>query len=155
MKKVHVLAMAASAAALFAIPASAQNYNARPAYGTLNLNAGFSNDPRSIALQAGGSIDASRLGAGCRGYIAGPPDYRVNYRAGSFPLIFSVRADSDTTLVINGPDGRWYCNDDANGVNPAFRFASPRSGQYDVWVGTYSNSGLRPARLFISELRAQ
>jgi hypothetical protein len=70
-------------------------------------------------------------------------------------LIFSVRADSDTTLVINGPDGRWYCNDDANGVNPAFRFASPRSGQYDVWVGTYSNSGLRPARLFISELRAQ
>jgi hypothetical protein len=155
MKKLHVLVMAASAAAIFAIPAAAQNVSARPTYGTLNLNAGFSNDPRSISLQSGGQIDASRLGGECRGFIAGPPDYRVNYRAGSLPLTVSVRSDADTTLVINGPDGRWYCNDDANGTNPAFTFRSPRSGQYDVYVGTYGSSNLRPARLFVSELGAQ
>ena len=52
---------------------------------------------------------------------------RLNYRAGSYPLIISVASRSDTTLVVNGPDGSWYCDDDGGnyGLNsgPALRLA--------------------------------
>ena len=58
------------------------------------------------------------------------------------------------TLVINGPDGRWYCDDDGGnaGMNPAVRFGSPGSGQYDVWIGTYGNASNQQAQLYVSEL---
>ena len=47
-------------------------------------------------------------------------------------------SQDDTTLVINAPDGEWYCDDDGAGYpNPELTFASPMSGQYDIWVGTY------------------
>ena len=37
--------------------------------------------------------------------------------------IETTRRSSDTTLVVNGPDGRWYCDDDGgNGsLNPALQ----------------------------------
>jgi hypothetical protein len=137
-------------------PALAQDTSANPTYTTMNLQAGFPNDPRTVNVESGGNIDASHLGSGCAGFIARAPDVRVNYRAGSLPLIFSVAADADTTLVVNGPDGRWYCDDDSGeGNNPSVRFTSPGSGQYDVWIGTYGGSGLRPARLYVSEVSSQ
>ena len=56
--------------------------------------------------------------------------------------------------MINGPDGRWYCDDDGGnaGMNPAVRFGSPGSGQYDVWIGTYGNASNQQAQLYVSEL---
>lgn len=134
------------------------NYSLRPAYGTINLNAGFTPDPYVVSLDAGGSISAqSSVSSSCRGWIAQAPDVRLNYRAGDFPLYLSVSAATDTTLVVNGPDGSWYCDDDGgvNGLNPALRFGSPPSGQYDIWIGTYSSGALQPARLHISELESQ
>src|SRR5690606_4508404 len=60
--------------------------------------------------------------------------------------------DSDTTLVVNGPDGLWYCDDDSNGgLNPQVTFSSPRSGTYHIWVGTF-NGGMTSATLYISEV---
>ncbi|MET0183705.1 MAG: hypothetical protein ABW199_12555, partial [Caulobacterales bacterium] len=126
-----------------------------PAYGVLALSAGFNNDPRTVSIQAGGSYNATGLGvAGCTGFIARAPDYRVNYTAGSLPLIFSVAANSDTTLVINGPNGQWQCDDDSGnaGLNPMVRFDQPASGQYDVWVGTYASGATQASTLHISEL---
>ena len=38
--------------------------------------------------------------------------------SGNTQLVFNTYANVDTTLVINGPDGRWYCNDDFNGRDP-------------------------------------
>lgn len=137
-------------------PALAQDTSASPSYGTLNLSAGFPNDPRNVDVQAGGTLDATRVPAGdCHGFIAGPPDLRVNYQAGSLPLTFSANSDADTTLVINGPDGSWSCNDDSNGLNPRIRYDHPASGQYDVWVGTMDNGTLHAARLSVSELGGQ
>jgi hypothetical protein len=134
-------------------PALAQDVSASPSYGTINLAAGFPNDPRNVDLQAGGTLDATRVPAGdCHGFIAGPPDLRVNYQAGSGPLTFSVSSDVDTTLVISGPDDHWSCNDDSNGLNPRIRFDHPDSGQYDIWVGTMDNGTLHAARLSVSEL---
>ena len=137
---------------------SAQNITLPPTFGSTTLSAGFPDDPRSVMLTAGGTNNASTLtpatGSGaCVGSIATAPDYSVTYNnAGAYPLIFSVISMADTTLVINGPNGQWYCNDDSNGLNPAVRFDTPASGRYDIFVGTYSSTPA-PATLYISEIR--
>lgn len=149
----------AAAAALAAVAtagvAAAQNYGLQPTYGTVNLSAGFQPDPVNVDVLSGGRIDAATRFNGCRGFIAEAPDVRLNYRAGtSLPLILSVNSSADTTLVVNGPDGSWYCDDDGGntGLNPSLRFGSPQSGQYDIWIGTYGNASNQRATLSISEL---
>lgn len=146
-----------AAAAVAAVPAAAQDYNQRPTYTTLNLVSGFEPDPQTVNLQSGGSIDASTISSSCRGFIANAPDVRVNYTPGRYPLIISANSDADTTLVVNAPDGRWYCDDDSGegGLNPMVRFNNPQRGQYDIWVGTYGNARLEPATLAISEVSSQ
>ncbi|MXO72188.1 peptidase S1 [Alteraurantiacibacter buctensis] len=152
MKLVPSLLLAACSLAL-TTQAAAQDTSARPTYDTVNLSAGFPNDPYSVSLSSGGSIDASNIGSPCRGFVANAPDVRLNYDSGSLPLYIYANSDSDTTLVVNAPDGQWYCDDDSNGgLNPQVTFLKPQSGQYDIWVGTYSGSDLRPATLYISEL---
>ena len=135
--------------------ASAQDYTEAPAFGSITVEAGFVPDPISRDLTAGGSIRAETRFSGCRGSIANAPDFSIYYTAGStFPLIFSVDSDSDTTLVINAPDTSWHCDDDGadEPLNPLVRFNNPQSGRYDVWVGTYSSGAGVPATLFISEI---
>ena len=155
---VRILAATAALAAVASAGiATAQNYSLNPTYGTVNLTAGYTPDPYVVNVQSGGSQNAQNLSSSCRGFIANAPDVRVNYSAGSFPLIFSVASSADTTLVVNAPDGSWYCDDDGgnNGLNPAIRFGSPMSGQYDDWIGTYGNASLQPAQLHVSELYSQ
>ena len=154
--KIAVSLFAAAAVAL-AAPASGQNFNAEPNYGTVDLVSGFTPDPYVVRLQSGGSIDTARLNNNCRGFITDAPDVRLNYEAGSLPLYISVNSSADTTLVINGPDGSWYCDDDGGtrGLNPSIRFETPQSGRYEIWVGTYGSSELRNAQLNISELYSQ
>lgn len=146
--------VAAAAIVLSAGIAAAQNYGLEPRYGTLNLSAGFQPDPRTVNVQAGGSINAQTLNSRCMGFIDERPDVRVNYQAGQYPLMFSGDSSADTTLVINGPDGSWYCDDDSgnNGLNPLIRFNNPQSGQYDIWIGTYSSGSTQAAQLFVSEV---
>lgn len=135
----------------------APDFSLEPAYGVLDLAGGFTPDPHTVAIDAGGTINANVLGEQCLGWIARAPDYRVNWTSGSLPLIFSVAAESDTTLVINDAEGNWVCDDDGGneGLNPAITFATPASGQYDVWVGTYSEGDLQPSTLHVSELYSQ
>ncbi len=132
----------------------AQNISGTPLYGSFNLRAGFTPDPFTVNVTAGGGTNAATLGigSGCVGNITtAQPDVRVNYQSGSLPLSFFVRSNADTTLIINGPDGRWYCNDDFDGLNPRVRFNRPASGQYDIWVGTFGSS-TAPATLGVTEL---
>ena len=138
--RIRLTALAATAAVLLAGPVLAQDVSMEPTFGTLNLMTGYMPDPAVIPMIAGGDIDASSLGDTCNGYIAEAPDFRVNYEAGtSFPL--------------NAADGSWHCNDDSgNGLNPAVSFTSPPSGQYDIWVGVYSEAATAPAGLYISEV---
>ena len=134
---------------------SAQDFTRAANYGSVHLNAGFSPDPYNINLSSGGSINAANsIGGSCRGYISNAPDFELSYSAGSLPLIISVSSGADTTLVVNGPDGRWYCDDDGGqqGLNPSLNFGRPMSGTYDIWVGTYGGSSLQAATLSISEL---
>ena len=151
--------MLAAAAALVAgvTPASAQDINADPNFGTLTLRSGFMPDPRVVAVRSGGDINAETIGSSCRGFISDAPDVRLVYSAGSLPLIISVDSAADTTLVVNAPDGQFYCDDDGgvNGLNPMVRFDDPQSGRYEIWVGTYGSSSIEHARLHISELRSR
>ena len=149
---------AAALAATAVIPASAQDFNAAPNYGTVSLRTGFTPDPHVVRVQSGGPIDARRVGSNCAGFISNAPDVRLNFVGGSnLPLVISAASGADTTLVINGPDGRWYCDDDggANGLNPGIRFNNPMSGRYEIWVGTYAGPSNHAAQLEISELTTQ
>lgn len=123
--------------------AAAQDPSAPPILGSRDLAAGFTPDPYVVTVAAGGPIDVEkipRLPAGCAGFITGRPTLQIHYQAGRFPLIFATReGDGDTVLVVNGPDARWYCNDDSRNYNvdSEIAFPSPTTGYYDVWVGTY------------------
>jgi serine protease Do/protease YdgD len=145
--------LAALSMTLIGGAAAAQNYNLRPSYGTVTLNAGFAPDPYVVTVRAGGDNNF-RGGGGCPGggWFPNAPDFRVHYRAGSYQLSFYVRAPGDTMLLVNDPSGTWYCNDDYQGLDPAIVFARPRSGQYDIFAGTYNRSRVRNTRLYITEL---
>lgn len=138
-----------------AVAQSWPNWQATPLYGTVNLSAGFTPDPYTVNLHAGGGTNVNDLNLGwdCRGYIAASqPDFRVHYTThSSYPLSFMVDSAADTTLVINGPDGLWYCNDDFDGHNPMVMFDPPSSGQYDIWVGRYGSSSTHSAQLHVTE----
>jgi hypothetical protein len=158
MNKVRLLAMAASAAAIFAIPAAAQDVNGRPNFGTVTLRTGFTPDPRVVSVVSGGNIAASRIRSTCNGFISANPDARLVFTTdGDLPLIISVDSGSDTTLAVNGPDGRWRCDDDGgvNGLNPSIRYDTPQSGRYEIWVGSYRAGTNARGRLHISEVRSR
>lgn len=146
-----VLLASAVVAALMAAAgsAAAQNPSSPATSGGTRVRAGFTPDPIRVNIYSGGSVDASRLGGACVGMIASAPDYEFTYTAGSFPLSFGVVSSGDTSLVINGPDGRWYCNDDAQGLNPILTWGRPLSGSYDIWVGAVGQAA--SSTLLISE----
>lgn len=122
-----IVTAGAVALALCASAASAQE--------RLSLSSGFLPDPVEISVYSGGGEDASNLGGSCVGKIASRPDVVLQYDSSGGLLSFSFVSSGDTSLVINGPNGRNYCNDDTNGLNPVVTWRSAPSGQYDIWIG--------------------
>jgi len=147
MKRIAIL----TALVLVAVASFAQNWQADPSYGSVRLSSGFLPDPYTVDVLAGGSVSAYGLGNGTAGNIANAPDVNLYYTSGSFTLYIYVVSDSDTTLVINTPNGQYVGNDDANGFNPMVVFSSPQSGLYNIWVGTYGSS-MASSTLYISEI---
>ena len=153
MRNFAAAAGALIAAVAFTAGAQAQNISADPLYGTVNLDGGFLPDPHTVSVEAGGPMHAGPLGNGCNGYITpDQPDVRLNFNAGVLPLYLYVESGTDTTLVVNLPNGTWLCNDDFIGLNPGLSMEPAMSGQYDIWVGTFAPGSIPPATLFISEL---
>ena len=124
--------------------AHSQDVSAEPRYGTAHLDSGFTPDPYTRDVVAGGEDDASHLGADCAGFISNvQPDLDLNYVAGDYPLGIFVSGSVDTTLVVNDPAGEWWCNDDFgvdSAGNPGLVFNEPQSGNYNIWVGAYDSS---------------
>jgi hypothetical protein len=133
--------------------AETQDPTLKPTFGTVALKAGFEPDPHVKPIVAGGPIESKH--GGVTQWVAKAPDYRLNYTAGNFPLTFYVESAADTTLLINLPDGTWLANDDGpnTGLNPLIRIAQPKSGQYDIWVGTFAKGGNPNSTLKITELK--
>ncbi|MFK7791687.1 MAG: hypothetical protein AB8B88_03345 [Devosiaceae bacterium] len=120
---------------------------------SVNLTAGFTPDPFTTTLAAGGVVDASTVDGFCYGNIAAQPDFVLNYTSGDWPLRVFVDSAADTTLLMRTPSGEVLCNDDADGLNPALSIATPVSGLYEIFIGTYASAGDYPdATLAITEL---
>jgi hypothetical protein len=158
MKKSTRLALRLGAVALLATlvvsRGESQDPNLKPTFGTLNLKAGFSNDPRTVKIVAGGDLHQNN--GNVKAWVAKAPDFRVNYTAGAFNLTFHVKSKADTTLLINLPNGKWIANDDGpnNGLNPLIKLTNPPSGQYDIWVGVLNeNENGAASVLYITELK--
>lgn len=135
--------------------ARAQDASKTATYGEIVLRAGFNPDPYRVSVTAGGAIDAyadTPLPAACVGNVADAPDFEVTYEAsGRLPLVFRTLSSVDSTLIVNGPDGAWSCDDDSYGDGDAqVRFDKPRTGTYDVWIGTF-DGGTANATLLITE----
>ncbi len=131
--------------------AGAPDLSRDPTYGRVTLDGSFTPDPHTLSLSAGGSVDVDVSGCGY-GYVANAPDYNLTYTGSGTALSFYVRSDEDTTLLINRPDASWICDDDSLGdSNPVVTIPNAPSGLYNIWVGTYSDSGLTSATLFISK----
>lgn len=136
-------------------------------FGGQRLEAGFLPDPFGVDVQAGGPSNAN-LGVGdavvaegyCVGHVTRAPSYELDFQAGQAPLYISAlaQAGQDLTLLVNAPDGAWYCNDDNDGLDPGLEFEAPQSGVYDIYVGTLGgptgDGEAGPAQLLISELHA-
>jgi hypothetical protein len=122
--------------------AAAQDLDASARYGVASLSADFRPDPHVVAVQAGGGESAASLGSGCAGFISNErADFELNYTSGKYSLGIYVVGAVDTTLIVNGPSGKWYCNDDfggRSGNNPGVVFQNPPGGTYDIWVGAYN-----------------
>jgi S1-C subfamily serine protease len=153
-------AIGATAAALGTLDrAAAQDTSASARYGVVSLSSDFRPDPHIVTVQAGGGNSAASLGSGCAGYISNErADFELNYTSGTYSLGIYVVGDIDTTLVINDPSGKWYCNDDFGGhggVNPGVVFQNPTGGTYDIWVGSYEEDGTgKEVDLVITETNA-
>lgn len=120
---------------LLALPAQAQpNRQGAPQAGPLTA----ADAPAALSVQAGGGDRNAVPGSGCSGFISnGTPTAVVRLDAAG-PLAIYATSDTDTTLLVSDPTGRWHCSDDAEGSNPAVTFARADAGAYTVWVGTFS-----------------
>lgn len=104
-------------------------------FGTVTLTPGFTPDPHVASGVSGGALDARQMGAQCRGWISNTPDHILQATSGFRSLRIMARANSDTTLVIEG-GGRVWCNDDGEGRNPVVTTQLP-AGTYRIWIGSY------------------
>jgi hypothetical protein len=142
-------------------PGSILDFTGNPHDGSAQLAAGFVPDPYVVNVNAGGSVDvaSAQLGDECRGFASSAPDFQLNWSGESTNLhIYFVasEAGNDATLVINNPNGSWFCNDDSpSSLNPGITINLPTAGRYDVWVGAYSQGEFISGELSISELSTE
>jgi len=142
-----------------ATPVEQLNFRLDPTYGLVELAAGFVPDPHSKEMLAGGSVDASYLGDGCRGFATSAPDYSVRYTADDRALLrlyFLASDDGDATMIINDPEGQWLCSDDWDGTtrDPGIDITEPQSGRYDIWVGSFVSGTTVDGVLHVTELES-
>ena len=122
-------------------------------FGTVPLYAGFSPDPRVVAGEAVGEVEARSVHRKCRGWIATTPDYLVDAETAFFKLYVLARSRSDTTLVVRKPDGAVLCNDNRSGSrDPMVRGDLP-IGTTQVWVGVQEQGATARYRLGFSEVK--
>jgi hypothetical protein len=124
-------------------PASAQGLDrtAGTNYGTTALAPNWRPNPFQVTMVAGGDQQVSNSVSGCVGWITGQPDFRLTFNASGDVRPFDITATSsgDTTLIVQGPDLQFICNDDTDGANPRVTISNPQSGDYAIWVGSYAD----------------
>lgn len=125
-----------------------------PAFTDVNVNLAGAPRVGYAALDAMAAASGQVLGTGTivsrdpldglpsGGYCAGfsgvdAPDMVLTLDQAQPLLSFYASSQTDLVLAVHGPDGRWMCNDDDFGLNPAVRFDGAPAGDYHVFVGAY------------------
>lgn len=143
--------LSSTTAAQIGAPGGGSAGNLASNFGTVSLSPGFVPDPHVVNGTSGGAIQASTWQAGCTGWVSQTPDHILDAQ-GNFDLLrVLVRSSSDTTLVIQKPDGSYLCNDDTEGRNPVIAGSFP-PGAYKIWVGSYRQNQTASYRLGFSQL---
>lgn len=130
------------------------DYTLTPNYGGTTLQAGFTPDPAVVEIISGGDLDVASFGYGaeCRGYATRQPDYSIRWTGTSSGLRIFFLSQGDTVLVINAPNGAWFCNDDSySTLNPTLDFLNPAEGRYDIWVASFNSGENIRGLLYITE----
>ena len=130
-----------------------------PNFGTATLTTGFTPDPYVVDVISGGYVDVTALNLGydCEGFATEAPDFRLNWTGGGteIGIYFSSAMGEDATLIISDAYGKWLCNDDYstsdNPLDPAIFINAATSGQYDIWIGSYSATDRIAGQLRIVE----
>lgn len=147
-----VLVSAAALAQADTPPAPGTENPEPSAYLTLDMQAGFALDPFLVSLNGGGEVDASTLGETCVGYINDKPVLTATWAGAVDALRIFFYSDSDSTLVIQRPDGSYVCADDVdeNVLDAELVAEQPAAGTYKIWVGSYEPDQLIPGLLVIT-----
>lgn len=122
------------------------------------LAPGFLPDPFTQDSVAGGPRSGHEwTGQGehtvCRGSLPQEPQHVLTLEAFSRLKVTASPApgqSGDLTMILEGPDGLVWCNDDFEGLDPGFDTAFP-AGEYRVFVGVFGG-GTLPYRLSVTEL---
>ncbi len=126
-----------------------------PLYGETSLQPGFSPDPYTVFVQSGSSLDVWSMNIpGCGGFAESAPTFRLNWSGSTETLSIGFVDDlgGDTTMVVQGPGGEYYCNDDSNSsLNPTVRINNPPPGEYNIWVNSYQRGGAHQGYLSITD----
>jgi len=125
--------------ALLPLVATAQESN----FGKLALNTG--NPSGTLTGSTGGTTslpaivsNRDRNNKPCLGFGDPRPDHVLVLQQPFPSLSVRVRSSTDTTLVIQGPDGTVRCGDDAssNKKDALVTDSNWQAGTYKIWVGT-------------------
>ncbi len=127
-----------------------------PTHGSVTLDSGFTPDPHTLTVSAGGSMDVGVTGCDY-GYVSAAPTYTLDYTGSGTDLSFYARSGDDTMLLINDLNHlTWVCDDDSFGDrNPVVTFPDAAPGLYIIWVGTYNPGAPVSATLHISKRAPQ
>ncbi|MCH8493782.1 MAG: serine protease [Idiomarina sp.] len=147
----------AGAASGEAISVAELELTGEPYSGEVHLAALFTPDPHRVSVSAGGSVNLATTNlTNCVGFVARRPDIRLHWSGSGADLqvYFQASNTGDAVLLINTPDGRWHCNDDANSstLNPGLLFSNASSGVYDIWVGSYTSGEWISGNVNITEI---
>jgi hypothetical protein len=99
---------------------------------TLTLAPGFSPNPTTLTVTAGGPVAVSPL---CAGNFPTEPNIVLSTTA-PLELRVQTRSAADTTLQIRFSDGRVLCNDDAVARNAMLHTSFP-AGRHEIFVGIF------------------
>ncbi len=125
-----------------AVAPATLNTMAEPAVARIEYGPQTRLDPRIIFDIAASQTEAFGMGDGCAGFITPErPDLVIDTLEGLPQLMVYAVSDADGTLVVAGPDGQLYCNDDFEQLNPGVMIPNPQPGAYAVFVGSYSGTG--------------
>lgn len=94
------------------------------------------------AVMPSDAMSGLPTGGFCPGYtLLEAPDAVVTLPQPEDMISLFAASQIDLVLAVRAPDGRWFCNDDAEGLNPGVTIESAPAGDYLVYVGGY-NQGM-------------